>query len=340
MPGKFILGAFALLTAATAIAAEPLPPQFALPIDCEIGKNCYIQKYFDHDPAAGYRDYRCGILSGNKHDGTDIRLVDVAAMEQGVAVTAAAAGIVVNTREGMPDVNVALVGKNAVTDRGLGNRVVIRHSDGWLTIYGHLRRNSIAVRKGDTVQAGQVLAQVGMSGLSEFPHVHFAVRHHNVPVDPFTGPEKPTGCDAAGSDAAGSEALWEPDVLKQLAYRPSFVMHSGFATRPMARVALQYGLYHQNRLPRRHGRLYFGVFVAGLFDGDEYTFALHGPDGKLLEEKTGRISRRRGVQFFTVLHGRGTPLPQGRYDARFSLSGIRAGTAGTILEETRSVTLN
>lgn len=338
MHGRFVLGTFAVLAAAMAAivaTAEPLPPRLSFPLECEIGKTCYIQKYVDHDASEGYQDYRCGVLSGDKHDGTDIRLVDVAAMNRGAAVLAAAAGTVHRTRDGMPDVSVALVTKDAVTDRGLGNSVIINHGGKWLTIYGHLRQGSVTVKPGDSVQAGQILGQVGMSGLSEFPHVHFAVRHNNVPIDPFVGSETRQGCDTTGS-----APLWQPEVLNQLSYIPSFIMHSGFATRPMARAALQYGLYHQNSLTRQHGNLLFGVYVAGLYDGDQYAFTLQGPDGALLAEKAGQLSRRRGVQFFTIRHGRGTPLPRGLYRAKFTLTGTRVGVSEITLEENRTVTLN
>ena len=249
-----ILGILALLIVAASPRAEAAPPVLSFPVDCEIGRVCSIQKYVDHDTTAGYRDYRCGPLSSDKHDGTDIRLPDVRAMERGVSVIAAADGTVVDTREGMPDVNVKLVGENAVTDRGLGNRVVISHGDSWLTVYAHLKRASLTVKKGDRVTKGQMLGQIGMSGLSEFPHLHFSVRHGNTVVDPFTSAEPHAGC------GAGAAPLWAPETLARLSYIPSFIMHSGFATRSMARIALQYGLYDQEVLPRRHGHLYFGVF--------------------------------------------------------------------------------
>jgi hypothetical protein len=323
----------ALFIAAAAARADDGPPRLSLPLDCEIGRTCYIQKYFDQDAGAGYRDYRCGPLTSGKHDGTDIRLLDYTAMETGVSVLAAAEGTVVDTRDGMPDVNVRLVGEDAVTDQGLGNVVVILHGDRWRTVYGHMRRGSIAVKKGDRVQAGQVLGQVGMSGLSEFPHVHFAVWHGPAAVDPFTGERKHNGC------GPGEAPLWDAATLARLNYVPSFVMHSGFATRPMVRNAMEYGLYGRDILPRKHGRLYFGVFAAGLYPGDTYAFTLRGPDGTVLREETGDISRLRPIQFFVLEYEVGTPLPAGRYEGSFTMSGKRGESAGVVLERVGSVTL-
>ena len=82
-----VVTVLAVLAPVRAMAAEA--PRFALPLDCKIGKTCYIQKYADRDRGPRYADYRCGPLSADGHKGTDIRLLDFAAMTKGVAVLAA-----------------------------------------------------------------------------------------------------------------------------------------------------------------------------------------------------------------------------------------------------------
>lgn len=59
---------------------------------------------------------------------------------------------------------------------GFGNYVVIQHSDGNYTYYGHLAYDSITVTAGDTVERGQVIAKLGHSGNSTGPHLHFEMR--------------------------------------------------------------------------------------------------------------------------------------------------------------------
>lgn len=60
------------------------------------------------------------------------------------------------------------------TDGGYGNIVELRHDDGSVTLYAHT--NSVYVSKGQTVNKGQAIAEVGTTGRSTGPHLHFEVQ--------------------------------------------------------------------------------------------------------------------------------------------------------------------
>ncbi|OEV04777.1 M23 family metallopeptidase [Streptomyces oceani] len=57
--------------------------------------------------------------------------------------------------------------------RIVGNHLVLDLGDGVYALYAHLRQGSLAIRVGDRVRAGDVLARCGNSGNSTEPHVHF-----------------------------------------------------------------------------------------------------------------------------------------------------------------------
>jgi murein DD-endopeptidase MepM/ murein hydrolase activator NlpD len=74
---------------------------------------------------------------------------------------------------------VAYVGNEV---KGYGNLVLIKHANGWISAYAHL--DGIAVKKGDSVAAGQVIAKVGDTGGVGEPQLHFELRRGTKPVDP------------------------------------------------------------------------------------------------------------------------------------------------------------
>jgi murein DD-endopeptidase MepM/ murein hydrolase activator NlpD len=66
--------------------------------------------------------------------------------------------------------------------KSFGNLLLLRHRDGFLTAYAHAQ--SFAVKPGDTVRRGQVIAKSGQSGAVSKPQLHFEIRKDNAPVDP------------------------------------------------------------------------------------------------------------------------------------------------------------
>src|SRR5689334_24736349 len=120
----------ALAAPAAHLRAEGEGPRLALPIACEVGRTCEVQHYVDRDPGPGVLDYRCGHRTYDKHNGVDIRLLDMAAQRRGVNVLAAAAGRVARLRDGKPDVSVRAAGAPSVSGQECGNGVVIDHGEG------------------------------------------------------------------------------------------------------------------------------------------------------------------------------------------------------------------
>lgn len=83
---------------------------------------------------------------------------------------------------------------------GYGKLVVVDHGNGFQTYYGHLSR--ILVIPGEEVRLGQVIALSGSTGHSTGPHVHYEVRLHGVPVNPYNYMAKTRNVQMAQSTMA------------------------------------------------------------------------------------------------------------------------------------------
>lgn len=95
--------------------------------------------------------------------------VDYAAA-MGTPVRAAADGVVIH----------------AAVKGSFGKLILIRHNGKYTTAYAHLHRYSNGIRPGTRVRQGQVIGQVGMTGATTGPHLHYEVRVYDKQVDPLS----------------------------------------------------------------------------------------------------------------------------------------------------------
>jgi len=94
------------------------------------------------------------------HEGVDIK------GKKGAKIRATASGKVIK----------------AFKNGGYGNYVEIDHGNGYVTAFGHMQ--SYLVKKGEVIEQGQVIGQVGSSGRSTGPHLHYEILLNKKPIDP------------------------------------------------------------------------------------------------------------------------------------------------------------
>lgn len=283
------------------------------PIDCQPGSGCFIQQYVDHDPTDGASDYRCENLTYDAHKGTDFALASLAAMRAGVDVHASAPGRVRATRDGMPDRFLTAENAAELDGRDCGNGVFIDHADGWSTQYCHLKQGSISVSQGDIVTPDTVLGRVGLSGRTQFPHVHVTVRKDDKTVDPFA-PDGRITCDAPST-----ETLWETD----LPYRPGGMINVGFSDGVPDYEQIKDGTAAAAALPATAPAIVVFGYAFGGRAGDQIRLRIDGPDGDFLDS-TVTLDRDQ-AQFFRASGKRlrTEAWAKGTYDGSVSL--IRNG---------------
>src|SRR5581483_9075789 len=120
------------------------------------------------------------------------------------------------------DVSIRTTGKAAVAGKECGNGAIVAHAEGWRSQYCHLAKGSLRVKVGDQVNTGDVIGLVGLSGATEFPHLHFTVRRLGKLVDPFAYEAPPGSC-------GGGRSLWADAIREQTTYRPREILNFGFA---------------------------------------------------------------------------------------------------------------
>ena len=87
-------------------------------------------------------------------------------------------------------------------DRHNGQYVEIEHASGFTTRYAHVSR--FAVKAGETVKRGQVIANVGNTGRSTSPHLHYEIRYHGIPINPLQA-LAPKGNQQVASSAGAAQ---------------------------------------------------------------------------------------------------------------------------------------
>ncbi len=303
-------------------------PRLALPVACELGRSCFIQNYVDADPTASARDHQCGTLSYDGHNGTDFRLPTMAAQRAGVEVLAAAAGRVLRRRDGVPDESVRGNGSASVKGVECGNAILIEHPDGWQTQYCHMARGSLRVDVGDRVEAGQPIGRIGLSGLTEYPHLHFIVRHRGEIADPFAYGASPSAC-------GGGRMLWEPALVPVLEYRPRSVLNAGFATASVSMATLE---ADTERKPDINAPALVAYLRGiGLKAGDVQTLVLSGPSGQELAKHEAQKLERNQAQslVFAGVRKPATGWDKGTYRGQYRV--LRNGNA--VLERSFDIDL-
>jgi murein DD-endopeptidase MepM/ murein hydrolase activator NlpD len=89
---------------------------------------------------------------------------------------------------------------------GYGNMVDIRHANGIVTRYGHLRGFAKGVRAGTRMSMGETVGYVGMTGLATGPHLHFEVLVNGVARNPRTALQAKAGPPLAPHERAAFDA--------------------------------------------------------------------------------------------------------------------------------------
>ncbi|MEX2349920.1 MAG: peptidoglycan DD-metalloendopeptidase family protein [Flavobacteriaceae bacterium] len=155
--------------------------------------NWAISNYVDHNTAFPNQilDYQCGsrtydTAAGYNHQGVDIFTWPFSWSQyynNEAEVIAAAPGEIIYKNDGEFD-------QSCSFNSNLWNAIYLQHSDGSISMYGHMKANTLTSKGvGDMVTTGEYLGVIGSSGNSTGPHLHFEVFDNTAQlIDPYAGP--------------------------------------------------------------------------------------------------------------------------------------------------------
>jgi hypothetical protein len=263
-----------------------------------------LTRYFDLDPGDGYLDYECDTVTYDGHDGNDFAIQDFYAQDEGQWIVAAASGVVHGTDDGHFDRHTSQVPGARV------NGVTVAHADGTVSYYLHMKKWTVEVAGGQEVFEGQPLGQVGSSGQSTGPHLHYAVWKDGVPYEPHAGACRP------------GDSLWE-DQLPHVTANPVSLIWTGIAVLDPTGEQLERPpeVHHFQQQPGGTTQ-FFWVYLRDCHVGDDIRTIWRDSTGAVFREKTAycpAYSARTFRKWITVLPGTGY---LGTWTVEFRLNGV------------------
>ena len=302
------------------------PVTFDFPVACDLNVDCFAVNYVDQQGGDGHADFECGRKTYDGHKGTDFAVVNRRDMQRGVNVLAARAGKVLRVRNGESDAIKTEDEFEAIKKSGkeCGNGVLVEHEDGWQSLYCHLKNNSIVVKPDQHVNAGDVLAQVGESGYSEFPHLHFALLKKGQYIDPYTGLVKETGCNLH------QQSLWSDPIE----YAPFTVFDSGFDIDVPDFTKLRRGEYQKpDFIPLDAPSMVFWFATYHSVEGDVVRIYITGPNGYKFHQYdfTMQQNKKRPNYYYAGRKTQLYKLHAGEYKAQVTIA--RRDDQGNIIAQ-------
>lgn len=290
-------------------------PQFLFPLGCTYGQDCWAVNYVDVDPAKDQtKDFQCNSKTYDGHQGTDFALGSVAQMNKGIDVLAAAAGKVLRLRDGESDALKSAEEIKAIQDntKECGNGILIDHGNGLQTMYCHLRKDSVVVKPGQNVKAGEKIAQVGQSGFAEFPHLHLGVIWEGAVMDPYTGKKAADGCGEI------KQPFWHQGL--PIVYDPVAIFDGGFMPKVPDFSAIQRGEESSDTLSKNSAAFVFWVGLYNIEAGDQVSMSVTDPEGNIFHQQNQIAEKTRARQYYYAGRKIGNvQLKNGQYEGKVTL---------------------
>ena len=268
-----------------------------LPIDCKLGENCWITNLPRHFYENKEVDYKCGSKTYPGHKGTDFILEDIEQMKQGFDVLSPFDGIVKSIQDGIKDndINLPTLDK-IIEDQECGNNVVVV-TDDFEAQLCHMEQNSISVKVGDQVSAGERLGSVGVSGKVNHPQLSFIFNKRNLDgtvteLDPFYGDQPNCGLSP--------RSLWTNSEYLSNNTKTGIVYNYGIAFQIPDVTKVRSGYYKRIIQPHNPEMVMVFADILSVDKGHKMKVQFLNSEGKILFEKDQEFTKYEPRYFFYI----------------------------------------
>ncbi len=260
-----------------------------IPVKCTLGKDCWISNLPEHSKNnnLGF-DYHCNKKTYSSHSGTDFAIQDMKAMKDGVDVISPIDGRITRLRDGVDDINVKKLGLENLEGKDCGNAVAIARGD-YEYLLCHMKEFSLVVQQGQEVKRGQKIGQIGLSGRTEYPHLHITARKKDIDgnwnwFDPFYN--KGTECGAT------PDSMWlEADALEKAAIKSGIVYNYGFSYNVPTAEKIATGDFREIKFTENPNMIIGWVEIFSTNPGDQLLIRLHDPINNFKIEQNFTINK-------------------------------------------------
>lgn len=274
-----------------AVIASPL---LHFPLQCSLGDDCWIANLPRHYFEERQLDFRCGPNTYRDHKGTDIALRDLQQMKIGVKVLSPISGVVEAKRNNVDDISSRYTGKNVTKGVECGNGVVISNYEIEVQLC-HLKKASIRLSIGEKVKAGDVIGEVGLSGMTEYPHLHVSFREkigdRVQEIDPFYGPQPDCGLPA--------KSMWQNAELMDKHAKTGIVYNYGFAFELGNAEQIRSGKYKLEQ-PQNPQEFMGFVDIFSVDKGDKLELSILDKNGDVMIARSHKFGKYQARYFFYI----------------------------------------
>ncbi len=267
------------------------PGKLLFPLDCELGKSCWVSNLPSHHLQDKQLDFRCGPITYEYNDGTDIAIKDIKQMQEGVSVIAPIKGVVELKRDGVDDINAKGIDRKPLEGKECGNEVVISNDEMQIQLC-HLKNKSIRVNVGDEINAGDVIGEIGLSGLTEYPHLHMSLHDKSDTVvreiDPFYGSQPDCGLQP--------KSLWSNPGYMEKHATTGIVYNYGFTFEKVTAERVMSGDY-LGAQPEYPEEFIAFVDIFSVNKGDKLTISILDSDNNLFTKREHEFGKYQARYF-------------------------------------------